>query len=136
MVCEGNVCRSPVAAAVLRTLKPEKSVRSAGIRALEGHDIDETARAVAQQQGVPCEAHQARTLSGELCRWAELILVMEARQRDYILERYPEVSGKTFLLTHWSGGGDIADPFRRDRETHEHIHRMLKEAAAAWADRI
>ena len=136
VICEGNVCRSPVAAEMLRALRPEKAVRSAGIRALEGRDLDETARAVAREQGLECQTHAARTLSPELSRWAEVILVMEARQREFILEHYPEVSGKTFLITHWNGRGDIADPFRRDREVYEHVHRMLNEATAAWADKI
>lgn len=136
LVCDGNICRSPMAAALLRTLRPEKKVSSAGLVALEGHDMDDTARTVAEANGVPCPPHAGRKLSGTLCHEADLILVMEARQRDRIIQRYPEVSGKTFLLTRWSGGQDIPDPFHRGREVFERIFPALRQAVETWAAKL
>ena len=47
VVCDGNICRSPTVAAMLRELKPEKAVSSAGLVGLVGQDMEATARAVA-----------------------------------------------------------------------------------------
>lgn len=136
IVCDGNICRSPTVAAMLRALKPAKRVESAGLIGLEGHDMDATARAVAEEQGLSCGEHQGRRLTVGLCREADLILVMETRQRDRIIEQYPQASGKTFLLTHWNGGNDIPDPFRRDKDVFERIYPMMRQAVDAWAAKI
>ena len=76
VVCDGNICRSPTVAAMLRELKPEKAVSSAGLVGLVGQDMEATARAVAEEDGLDCGAHVARKLDSELCRDSDLILVM------------------------------------------------------------
>lgn len=136
LVCDGNICRSPTAAALLQARRPDKNVSSAGLVALEGHDMDDTARTVAEANGLSCPPHAGRKLDSALCREADLILVMEARQRDRIIQRYPEVSGKTFLLTHWGGGQDIPDPYHRGREVFERIFPTLRQAVEAWAAKL
>lgn len=136
VVCDGNICRSPTAAALLAAQKPELQVSSAGLLGLEGHGMDATALAVAEANGVNCGAHRARKLTAELCREADLILVMEGRQRERIVVRFPEASGKTMLLTHWLGGHDIPDPYRQSREVHERIYPMIQNAVAAWAAKL
>ncbi|WP_416392020.1 low molecular weight protein-tyrosine-phosphatase [Alloalcanivorax xenomutans] len=136
VVCDGNICRSPTVAALLRELKPEKTVSSAGLVGLEGHDMDQMAREVARANGLECGDHSGRKLTSALCRDADLILVMETRQRDRIISQFPEASGKTFLLSHWNGGHDIPDPFRRGREVFERIYPMLRQATEAWAGKL
>lgn len=135
IVCEGNICRSPVAAALLRQ-GTGKQVQSAGVAALVGHDLDPTAREVARRQGVDCPPHQARQLTQEMCSGADLILVMERRQRDYLLRIAPESAGKALLFGKWLDEREIPDPYRRSREAYEQVHRVLNEAAAAWAERL
>ncbi|MCU5787465.1 MAG: low molecular weight protein-tyrosine-phosphatase [Alcanivorax sp.] len=137
VVCDGNICRSPTAAGLLAAHKPGVEVTSAGLVGLEGHGMDATALAVAEAHGMQGgDQHRARKLTGELCRLADLILVMEGRQRERIIQRFPEASGKTMLLTHWTGGRDIPDPFRQSREVHERIHPMIRDAVAAWAAKL
>lgn len=136
VVCDGNICRSPTAAAMLRRRKPGKQVLSAGLVGLVGEDMDPMAREVAQLHGLDCGPHTARKLTGEHCRDAELILVMEARQREALIKNYPEVSGKVFLLGHWDGGANIPDPYRRGTEVFEQVYRLLDKAAEAWAGKL
>ncbi|MBF1801814.1 low molecular weight protein-tyrosine-phosphatase [Alloalcanivorax profundimaris] len=136
VVCDGNICRSPTVAAMLQAARPEKTVASAGLVGLEGHDMDATAREVAQANGLTCPPHKARKLESLHCREAELILVMEARQRDRIIQRFPEASGKTFLLSHWNGGQDIPDPYRRGREVFERIYPMMSQAVEGWLRKV
>ncbi|HAM77078.1 MAG TPA: protein tyrosine phosphatase [Alcanivorax sp.] len=132
VVCDGNICRSPTVAAMLAAARPDKRISSAGLVGLEGHDMESTAREVAAAHGLECGPHQARKLDRALCQDADLILVMEGRQRDRIIQRFPEVSGKTFLLSHWNGGQDIPDPYRRGREVFERIYPLMRQATDAW----
>lgn len=135
VVCEGNICRSPVAAALLRQ-RTGKEVQSAGVAAMVGRDMDATAREVAQRRGVDCPPHRARQLTQEMCSEADLILVMEQRQREYLLRIAPESAGKALLFGKWLDDREIPDPFRRSREAYELVHGILSEAAGSWADKL
>ncbi|WP_446668297.1 arsenate reductase/protein-tyrosine-phosphatase family protein, partial [Klebsiella pneumoniae] len=41
IVCTGNICRSPIAERILRSLLPEKRIDSAGTGALVDHPADQ-----------------------------------------------------------------------------------------------
>jgi protein-tyrosine phosphatase len=112
------------------------TISSAGLVGLEGQDMETTARTVAEQNGLKCGEHIARKLTSEMCRDSDLIMVMESGQKDRLSQKFPEASGKTFLLTHWNGKNDIPDPYRRGREAFERIYPMMKEATEAWAEKL
>ena len=136
VICDGNICRSPTVAVMLKGLKPGMTISSAGLIGLEGQDMEPTARAVAEQNGLSCGEHVARKLTSEMCRDSDLILVMESRQKDRLGEKFPEASGKTFLLTHWNGKHDIPDPYKRGRDAFERIYPMMEAATQAWAKKL
>ena len=93
VVCVGNICRSPTAEFLLKRALPGKRVESAGLGALVGHDMEATARLVAEAHGLACPQHKARQLTRELCREADVILVMEARHRDGVTGRSRDPAG-------------------------------------------
>lgn len=138
VICDGNICRSPTAAAMLANglAGQGKQVSSAGLIAVVGHDMDDTARQVAEACGLICPQHEARQLDARAASEAELMLVMEKRQRNEVIRRFPVASGKVFLLSHWSGGDDIPDPYRRDRETFEYVYKLLERGSQDWLARI
>jgi len=136
VICDGNICRSPTVAAMLTALKPDLSIASAGLIGLEGRDMEPTAREVAMNNGLDCGTHIARKLTSEMCRDSDLILVMESRQKDRLSQKFPEASGKAFLLTHWNGKNDIPDPYKRGRDAFERIYPMMQAATQAWAEKL
>lgn len=132
VICIGNICRSPIAEAILAAQLPGKKISSAGLGALVGQDMNDMARQVAESHGVICPPHQARQLDGTISSSADLLLVMDKRQRNEVMQQFPEASGKTFLLSHWNGSHDIPDPYQRDLETFEHVYKLIEQASAAW----
>ena len=134
IVCDGNICRSPTAAFLLAK-RSGKRVESAGIVGLEGHDMDATAREVAQANGLDCPVHVARKLTRDLCRQVDLILVMEQRQKDRVAALAPEASGKVMLLGHWLGE-EIPDPYRKHREVYEHAYALIDKAVNSWQEKL
>ncbi|ERS91440.1 low molecular weight protein-tyrosine-phosphatase [Halomonas sp. PBN3] len=137
IVCTGNICRSPVAEALLRRALPDKRLSSAGLGALVGHGVEPTARELAEADGLDVAGHQARQLTREMLAQADLILVMSQGQRRAIGELAPEALGKTMLLGKWlPGEPEIPDPYRKSREAFEHVHELLKAAVGEWAGKL
>ncbi len=135
-VCVGNICRSPVAAALLRMNLPDHEVSSAGIGAVVGQDVDPTARSIAEANGVALPKHAARQFTKQIGNENDLILVLEAGHKREIERTTPQLSGRIMLLGHWIGGQDIPDPYRRSEEFHRIVFGQIKEAAEAWAERL
>jgi len=136
VVCVGNICRSPTAERLLRQALPHKQIGSAGLGALVGQGADATASAVARSHGLSLEGHVARQLTRELCQQQDLILVMEQAHLDAVCRLAPEARGKVMLLSQWSGGRDIPDPYRQSREAFEHVYSLLADASQGWSKRL
>lgn len=137
VVCVGNICRSPVAEAMLRRALPAKQFGSAGLGALVGQGVEPSARELAEAEGLDVSGHQARQLTREMLVAADLILVMSQGQRRAVGELAPQVLGKTMTLGRWlPGEPEIPDPYRKSREAFEYAHRLLKDATSAWAKRL
>lgn len=137
VVCAGNICRSPVAEAMLRQALPGRQLSSAGLGALVGHGVEPTARALAEADGLDVANHQARQLTAEMLGDADLVLVMSPGQRRAVGELAPQALGKTMLLGKWlPDEPEIPDPYRKSREVFEHVHRMLGRATDSWAARL
>ncbi|SEK40212.1 low molecular weight protein-tyrosine-phosphatase [Halomonas daqiaonensis] len=139
VVCTGNICRSPVASAMLAAAMPGRRVTSAGLGALVGHGVEPMARKLAEADGLFVADHQARQLTGEMLTEADMILVMSEGQRHAVADLAPQALGKTLLLGKWLDGGkgrEIPDPYRKSRKAFEHVHQLLKDATTAWANRL
>ncbi|GFZ65173.1 low molecular weight phosphotyrosine protein phosphatase [Pseudomonas amygdali pv. eriobotryae] len=134
VLCVGNICRSPMAVAMLHQRLEATPVRiqSAGIAALSGSSIDPAARQVLQTHRVQPQRHTARQMSRELLRQADLILLMEQAHFADVLKLAPEVRGKAFLIGKWQHPLDIADPYRRPASAFEQTYTQLSRCIDDW----
>lgn len=139
VVCTGNICRSPVAQAMLQQRLPNLTVESAGLGALVGQGVDGPAARLAEADGLDVETHRARQLDADLLAQADLVLVMTDGQRQALVKRWPEARGKTLLMGKWLNPTqtiDIPDPYRKSPEVFGHVHQLLQEATRLWAERL
>lgn len=100
-VCTGNVCRSPIAELVLaRRLAglAGVSVRSAGVGALVGNGVPESARLLAARLGIDASGHVARQLDTSLIGGGDLILAMAREHRRHVVETSPAAIRRTFTV--------------------------------------
>jgi protein-tyrosine phosphatase len=134
-LCIGNICRSPIAEALLMQQFPEKTVWSAGLGALAGNPADPLSIEVAAAHGLDLSAHRAQQLVAWMCQTAELILVMEQQHKTEVEQQYPLVRGKVFRLGE-IGKFDIADPYRQPRAAFEAAYADIARGVADWAPRI
>lgn len=135
-VCTGNICRSPVAEAALRQLYPRGDLRSAGLHALVGRDIDPDSAAAARAHAIALRPHEARQFTESMGREADMILVMDRGHRGEIMRRWPHLTGKTFLLGHFEQGKEIPDPYRREAEVHRQMAALVLESVRCWVDQL
>ncbi|OYV72144.1 MAG: hypothetical protein B7Z72_05445, partial [Gemmatimonadetes bacterium 21-71-4] len=120
-VCTGNICRSPMAAAIAQRLldgrgRTDVAVASAGTAAWDGAPASEGAYLVALEHNLDLSAHRARQLTSDLVADADCVLGMSAHH----VERAVALGGdgKSHLLGAYAGrsAGDaqVDDPFGGD----------------------
>lgn len=134
-VCVGNICRSPVAEAVLQDLQPNLKVSSAGIDAMVGERIDDEMQYRLSKRNIVAH-HCARQLETRMVRRADLIIAMEKFQIETILEEHPEARGKVMLLGKWDHDNEIEDPFMRSRRTYRRVYKEIEQNVDLWCDKV
>ena len=134
-LCIGNICRSPLAEALLARELPAHRVWSAGLSAMVGWPADPISLQIAQEQGLDLSGHRAQQVSNIMYQQADLILVMEQAHKNQLEQQFPLVRGKVFRLGQF-GNFDIADPYRQPREAFDAAWGSIARGVADWAPRI
>ncbi len=141
IVCIGNICRSPMAEALLRhTLSSQSAskpfqIRSAGIGALLGNPADNHAQKLMAHRGLDISNHRATQLNRDLVQWADLILVMETDHQHYIESLFPTVRGKIYRLGEWDDF-DIEDPYQLGIDAFRKTLSDIERGVAAWRSKL
>jgi protein-tyrosine phosphatase len=128
MVCVGNVCRSPMAEAVLRARfanRPGARVESAGFAALAGRPADPIAQELVAARGLDLSAHRARQLTPDLLAGFDLVLVMEDGHRREVEALAPAARGRVQRLGRF-GAFDVPDPYRKPRAEFERALALIE----------
>lgn len=135
VVCIGNICRSPMAEAMLKQACPDKTVFSAGLEALVGHSADSMAVECMQEIGVDISSHIAQRLDSALIVRADIVLAMTTQQVKEIEERWGFAKGKVFRLCHWSDK-NIPDPYRKGKAEFVSAKDLVQEGVRDWGRRL
>ncbi|HNW93667.1 MAG TPA: low molecular weight protein arginine phosphatase [bacterium] len=131
-ICDGNTCRSPMAAALAAQRMPGVIAASAGLGAAEGAPMAAPAVQALREAGVPVPAHTARQLTPAVAGAADLILTMNFRQAAAAERLLPDK--KIMTLPAAAGtAGEVADPFGGDiteyRAIRDQLDRLLTQLA-------
>jgi len=136
VVCAGNICRSPLAEALLRRALGargvEAEVTSAGLSAEPGLPASDGLGPAARSRGVDLSRHRSRRLQASDLREADIVLVMTAAQQAAGARLEPGDSSKVWLL----GEADIADPYMGNARTYEVCAAEIEAGVEVIADRV
>jgi protein-tyrosine phosphatase len=138
LVCTGNTCRSPMAAALLRHMIADSlgtspanledrgiRVDSAGTFAGSGGQASAEAVQVMKRRGIDLSDHRSQPLTAELIEQADLIYTMTESHRRAVLERVPSAEARCRLL---APDGDIRDPIGQSVEVYAACAQRIESA--------
>ncbi|MFB0526430.1 MAG: low molecular weight protein arginine phosphatase [bacterium] len=133
-VCTGNTCRSVMAQGLLKNMLREEGIEnvevsSAGIAALSSYGIYGILEKVLKEENIEISNHRPTQVTPQIVKDADLILVMERRHREAILEMAPEVENRVFLLKEFAGEKenlDIPDPIGHPEEVYRKRLQEIK----------
>jgi protein-tyrosine phosphatase len=134
VVCKGNICRSPLAEAYLKHQVEKHGlpivIESAGLDTSFGKTAHPLAQLVGTQGGLLLSQHATQQLHKEQVERADMILVMEWRQRRRMLKLYPQAKQKVFLLRQFYDQSvrEVADPYSGTLEDFQTCFAMIKQA--------
>lgn len=146
IVCSGNICRSPMAEAMLRRKLQEKAadqfvVRSAGTLSQEGIAPQLSAIQVMDERNLNLRTHRSRAISRELMEWADVVLVMTTDHLGELHDRFGDMTQKVFLFTSYpsmdvEGLYGVPDPYGSSTETYEQVARTIEQEIDRIADTL
>lgn len=141
MICKGNICRSPLAAAVLARLADARGIaveiRSAATEERTvGRAAHELARSVASRHGYDLESHVARRAAVDDIEWADVIVVMDAENAARVAELFGDTAKrKTLRLGSFDAAqADIRDPYSQSEAVFEETLAAIERACAIFLD--
>ncbi len=138
VICAGNICRSPIAEAVLRkqVVSANIQVCSAGVAALVNHQADPLAQEVARDHGYDISTHRAQQATQALLTSMDLILTLDQTHSEWIRSRFPSLYGRVHKLGRWQNNADVEDPYRLPKAAFEQAYQDIERYCADWAKKI
>lgn len=128
MVCTGNICRSPMAEALLRVRLERRgggTVESAGLAALEGWPADPVAVELLAERGLDLSTHRGRQLTPQLLARFDVVLVMDLAQQRRLAALAPSTRARVRRIGGLSDF-DVPDPFRLPRAAFERALGLIE----------
>jgi protein-tyrosine phosphatase len=118
MVCTGNICRSPMAAALLLSRLEEDPARegwsasSAGMWAVDGHAATDHALTAMSEVGLDISRHRSRRVTRGIIDQAALVLGMTPNHVEGLKAAFPHAESKINLLAEMAGHSHgVDDPY-------------------------
>jgi len=146
-VCLGNICRSPIAEAVMRALlaadglTDEVQVSSAGTGDWHiGEGADERAVAVLARHGYDASAHRAQQMVADAFADNDLVIAMDRANLAALRKLAPAgEEGKLRLLRDFdpdAPGTDVPDPYYGGDEGFDEVLTMVERACHALLEQV
>ena len=145
-VCTANICRSPMAAALLQHAlaaqpEPLRSLRviSAGVAARNGEAVSENSVIALKKVGIDVSHHRAQTLTQRLLDEAFMVLCMTESHRAMIQVQAEPIPRHLHLFRDFlppEREKEIGDPYGGPLRVYEAARDEMVEAVPALVEHI
>jgi protein-tyrosine-phosphatase len=142
IVCTANICRSPVAAALLRDRLQKRGlndwqVGSSGTWAMNPRGASQNSIEVMSRRGLDINNHRATMVKEAYVRHADLVLTMEVGHAEALRAEFPAQAHKVYLLSEMVGQSySIADPYGGPIEEYERMAETISAIIDGGLDQI
>jgi protein-tyrosine-phosphatase/peptidoglycan/xylan/chitin deacetylase (PgdA/CDA1 family)/predicted ATP-grasp superfamily ATP-dependent carboligase len=136
-LCQGNICRSPVAERLASRLLSGCSVTSAGFLDQQQRPCPEHISVLAAEWGLNMKDHRSRRVTAENIQQADLILVMDTDNFKKVGTEFPWAMNRTTLLGFFGTKPDpnVLDPYNlslnESRSVFRHVESSV-ERLVSW----
>lgn len=137
-VCTANVCRSPMAEALLRHALAAHEpplgtlqVVSAGVAAWDGDGPSANSVRALKKVGLDISSHRSRRLDEDLLERSVLVLAMTDSHKRLIRQSFPDSETPVLLMRELLGStqeAEIPDPYGLDLATYEATRDAIVES--------
>ena len=141
MVCTANICRPPIAHAVLREMVDAKglankiTVESAGTHVpISGLLPDKRSLMVLKENSVTIKKLKTRPFLVKDIKKFDYILVMDNKNIETIQQRVGMNAPNVNLLL--EGGVDVPDPYYAHPDEFRHVFSLIESACKNFLDRL
>ncbi len=143
LVCTANICRSPMAEALLKHLVSERTdsgqwtISSAGTWARPGIPASIFSQVVMEEKGLDIRSHQSQPVTEELLSHCDLVLTMEGQHKEGLCLQFPRFSGRIYMLSEMVGRPeDVPDPIGGELSDYQATARLLERYLSGGLERI
>jgi protein-tyrosine phosphatase len=149
ILCTANVCRSPMAEALIRSAlgaegEPLSELRviSAGIASIDGDQVSENSVVTMKKVGLDISGHRSRRLTNELLERSLAIFVMTESHRSVVLAHTSgdaRVTKHVYLMRELMPAGsstEIPDPYGQDYASYEACRDSMVEAIPGIVQKV
>ncbi|MCB8928511.1 MAG: low molecular weight protein arginine phosphatase [Ardenticatenaceae bacterium] len=142
VVCTANICRSPVAEALLQDKLHAAglaswTVTSAGTWAVEGNAASRFSVLLMEEQGLDIQAHRSQPVTDQRMAQTDLVLCMETEHVRTLQRDYPSHQHKIYTLRQMvEKRGSVRDPYGGSRRQYERMVAEVDELIEQGLPRI
>ena len=146
-ICSANICRSPMAMGLLRSMVEDSSdqwkIKSAGVWDMGGQLVAANTQLILKERGIDLNDHTSRTVTCTMLSEFNLVLVMEDIHKEVLKLAFPEYTDRIYLLSEMVGeifeivdpiGGALADFEETALEMERILTKGLEKISILAAD--
>jgi protein-tyrosine phosphatase len=136
-LCYGNICRSPLAAALAAKRLSGVTIDSAGFHEQTGRSCPQKILRIGKIFGTDLSSHRSARVTRDGLANADLVIAMDLENLNCVRQEFPDMANRTTLLGLFGTPETlaIADPYLADEAATSSICEQVRqgiEGLAAW----
>jgi protein-tyrosine-phosphatase/predicted ATP-grasp superfamily ATP-dependent carboligase len=134
-LCHGNICRSPLAAALAENKQSGVAIDSAGFHEQTGRSCPQKILRIGTAFGIDLSSHRSVRITRDQLANADLVIAMDLENLNRLRQEFPEMANRTTLLGLFGRPETlaIADPYLADEAASNRICEQVREGVEGMA---
>ena len=127
-LCYGNICRSPLAAALAEQRLSGVTIDSAGFHEQTGRSCPQKILRIGTAFGIDLSSHRSARVTRDQLANADLVIAMDLENLNRLRQEFPEMANRTTLLGLFGTPETlaIADPYLADEAATNRICEQVR----------